>query len=97
MALPKKNKAGSNPMAAGAIKMPPVAASASSGDSKKGSRLSKLKVATADVKQVEPEGPMYYILPPLLVLIVIIFCYTVESPAAGKAAENAPAQTSTAN
>ncbi len=84
-------------MAAGAIKMPPVAEAPSAGDSKKGSRLSKLKVATAEVKQVEPEGPMYYILPPLLVLIVIIFCYAVESPAVGKAAENAPAQTSSAN
>ncbi len=67
------------------------------GDSKKGSRLSKLKVATADVKQVEPEGPLYYILPPLLVLIVIIFCYTAESPASGKSTENTPAQTSSAN
>ncbi|MBR3925216.1 MAG: hypothetical protein IKJ58_00460 [Akkermansia sp.] len=95
MALPKTNKAGSNPMAADAIKMPPVAAPV--GDSKKGSRLSKLKVASAEVKQVEPEGPLYYILPPLLVLIVIIFCYAVESPAAGKSAGNAPAQTSSAN
>jgi hypothetical protein len=97
MALPKTNKAGSNPMAAGAIKMPPVAEASSTGGSKKGSRLSKLKVATADVKQVEPEGPLYYILAPLLVLIVIIFCHTAESPAAKKAAENAPAQTSSAN
>lgn len=55
---------------------------------------SQLKVATAEVKRVKAEGPLYYILPPVLVLAVIIFCYTATSPAAaGKSGEEAPAAT----
>ncbi|MBQ8479957.1 MAG: hypothetical protein IJ503_06185 [Akkermansia sp.] len=41
---------------------------------------SKLKIATAEVKRVKPEGPLYYILPPVLVLAVLIFCYTATPP-----------------
>ncbi len=41
---------------------------------------SKLKIATAEVKRVKSEGPLYYILPPVLVLAVIIFCYTATPP-----------------
>ena len=40
----------------------------------------KLKIATAEVKRVKPEGPLYYILPPVLVLAVLIFCYTATPP-----------------
>lgn len=53
---------------------------------------SQLKVATAEVKRVKAEGPLYYILPPALILAVIIFCYTATSPAtADKSGSEAPA------
>lgn len=41
----------------------------------------RLKVASAEVKRQEPEGPLFYILPPALVLAVIIFCHCATPPA----------------
>lgn len=40
----------------------------------------RLKVATATVKKVEKNGPLFYILPPLLVVAVLLFCYLAPSP-----------------
>ena len=42
----------------------------------------KLVVATAEVQRRKPEGLLYYLLPPLLVLAVIIYCHVADSPAA---------------
>lgn len=60
----------------------------------------KLKVASAEVQRVKAEGPLYYILPPALVLAVLIFCYTATPPVAApddfadELTEDAPAATS---
>ena len=43
-----------------------------------------LRVASAEVQRKKPEGPLYYILPLVLVLGVIIFCHVAKSPAGGK-------------
>ena len=34
----------------------------------------KLTVATAEVKEQKPEGPLFYILPPLVVAAVFFYC-----------------------
>jgi len=40
----------------------------------------KLKVATSVVRKEEGEGPLFYILPPLLVVAVFAFCALSGSP-----------------
>ena len=51
-----------------------------------------LRVASAEVQRKKPEGLLYYILPPALVLGVIIYCHVAQSPAAAKpSAAPAPA------
>ena len=55
---------------------------------------SKLKVASAEVQRVKPEGVLYYLLPPALVIAVLVFCYTATPPqsaASEGVAEPAPA------
>ena len=44
-------------------------------------KVPELKVATAEVKEEKKEGPLFYILPPLLVLAVFIYCMVSTPPA----------------
>lgn len=37
-------------------------------------KVPELKVATAEVKEEKKEGPLFYILPPLVVLAVFVYC-----------------------
>lgn len=48
----------------------------------------QLTVATAEVKKEKPEGKLFYILPPLVVLAVFVYCMCVKPniPAAPRAA-----------
>lgn len=45
----------------------------------------KLQVASAEVKRQKAEGPLYYILPSVLVIGVLAFCYTATPPVAAPA------------
>lgn len=57
-------------------------------------RTFQLKVATAKVKKQVKDGPLFFILPPLLVIGVIVFCYVAPAPlhaTADKAVGAAPA------
>lgn len=45
----------------------------------------QLKVAQAKVKKQAKDGPLFFILPPLLVAAVIAFCYAFPSPAIAQA------------
>lgn len=56
----------------------------------------QLKVATAKVKKQVKDGPLFFILPTLLVAGVIAFCYAVPAPARDKAPESEAAAVSPA-
>ncbi len=45
----------------------------------------QLKVATAKIKKQVKDGPLFFILPTLLVAGVIVFCYAVPAPERDKA------------
>lgn len=51
----------------------------------------QLKVATAKVKKQVKDGPLFFILPPLLVIGVIVFCYVAPAPAQDKATRDTAA------
>ena len=56
---------------------------------------SRLTVAGTKVRAAQQhDGMMFYILPTMLVLMVLVFCYTVPSPAGAtqEAASTAPAK-----
>ncbi|MBR5521933.1 MAG: hypothetical protein IKV82_00495 [Akkermansia sp.] len=44
-------------------------------------KVPELKIATAEVKEEKKEGPLFYILPPLVVLAVFIYCMVATPPA----------------
>ncbi len=44
-------------------------------------KVPELKVATAVVKEEKKEGPLFYILPPLVVLAVFVYCMVSVPPA----------------
>lgn len=55
----------------------------------------KLTVATAETREVKPEGPLFYILPPLVVGLVFLYCavgtpHWLPEPAPAVAAPLAP-------
>lgn len=52
-------------------------------------KVPELKVATAEVKEEKKESPLFYILPPLVVLAVFVYCMVATPPA--------PAESSTAD
>ncbi len=43
-------------------------------------KVPELKVATAEVKEEKKEGPLFYILPPLVVLAVFVYCMVSVPP-----------------
>lgn len=43
-------------------------------------KVPELKVATAAVKEEKKEGPLFYILPPLVVLAVFVYCMVATPP-----------------
>lgn len=47
----------------------------------------QLKVATAKIKKQVKDGPLFFILPTLLVAGVIVFCYVVPAPDWDKASQ----------
>ena len=48
-------------------------------------KVPELKVATAAVKEEKKEGPLFYILPPLVVLAVFVYCMVATPPAPAEA------------
>lgn len=50
----------------------------------------KLKVATSVVRKEEGEGPLFYILPPLLVIAVFVFCALAGDPTSAQGEEASP-------
>lgn len=44
-------------------------------------KVPELKIATAEVKEEKKEGPLFYILPPLVVLAVFVYCLVSTPPA----------------
>lgn len=54
-------------------------------------RVPQLKIATAEVKQDKKDGPLFYILPPLLVVAVFVYCL-IATPPAPQVTEEQPSE-----
>lgn len=52
-------------------------------------KVPELKVATAEVKEEKKEGPLFFILPPLVVLAVFVYCMVSTPPAPSEEAMDA--------
>lgn len=56
-------------------------------------KVPELKIATAEVKEEKKDSPLFYILPPLVVAAVFVYCMVSTPPAPAETdAEDAAAE-----